>query len=70
VDPYALNVPGGESLMGFFERCALAIDRLVARHPAELVVLVVHGASSSRPSRSTRESAVRCGFARASSSAQ
>ncbi len=43
VDPYALNVPGGESLMGFFERCALAIDRLVARHPAELVVLVVHG---------------------------
>jgi probable phosphoglycerate mutase len=42
-DPSARNVPGGESLVEFFDRCAGAIDRLVARHPGELVVLVVHG---------------------------
>ena len=43
VDPYQITAPGGESLMGFFERCRLAIARLVERHPGELVVLVVHG---------------------------
>ena len=43
VDPHVRNVPGGESLMEFFDRCTRAIDRLVARHPGELVVLVVHG---------------------------
>ena len=42
-DPYAVTAPGGESLMGFFERCRQAIARLVERHPSELVVLVVHG---------------------------
>lgn len=42
-DPFERNVPAGESLMEFFERCVAAIDRLVARHPRELVVLVVHG---------------------------
>lgn len=42
-DPFVRNVPGGESLIEFFERSAVAIDRLVARHPRELVVLVVHG---------------------------
>ena len=42
-DPDQRNVPGGESLVGFFERCVGAIERLVARHPRELVVLVVHG---------------------------
>jgi probable phosphoglycerate mutase len=43
IDPYQITAPGGESLMGFYERCRLAIERLVARHPSELVVLVVHG---------------------------
>ena len=42
-DPFAVNVPGGESLMGFFNRCVLAIDRIVERHRNELVVMVVHG---------------------------
>ena len=42
-DPEALTAPGGESLIGFFERCSLATTRLVERHPGELVVLVVHG---------------------------
>jgi probable phosphoglycerate mutase len=42
-DPHATNVPGGESLMGFFTRCVNAIDTIVARHRNELVVLVVHG---------------------------
>ncbi len=43
VDPTQVNVPGGESLVGFYERCVAAIARLVARHPKELIVLVVHG---------------------------
>lgn len=42
-DPSQANVPGGESLLGFYARCVGAIERLVARHPKELVVLVVHG---------------------------
>ncbi len=29
--------------MEFYERCVEAIERLVGRHPQELVVLVVHG---------------------------
>lgn len=43
VDPFQVNVPGGESLMEFYARCVEAIERLVGRHPQELVVLVVHG---------------------------
>jgi len=43
VDPFQITAPGGESLMSFYERCRLAIERLVASHPGELVVLVVHG---------------------------
>lgn len=43
VDPATPNVPGGESLVGFFERCANALTDLVARHPKELVVVVTHG---------------------------
>jgi len=43
VDPSLKNVPGGESLLEFFTRSVDAIERLVARHPKELVVLVVHG---------------------------
>jgi broad specificity phosphatase PhoE len=42
-DPSQVNVPGGESLVEFFQRCVGAIERLVARHPQELVVMVVHG---------------------------
>ncbi len=43
VDPSAVTAPGGESLLGFHERCRTAIDTLVARHPGELVVVVTHG---------------------------
>ena len=42
-DPTVLNVPGGESLVGFFERCRAALGELVAAHPGELVVVVTHG---------------------------
>jgi probable phosphoglycerate mutase len=42
-DPSLINVPGGESLTMFFERCVEALGRIVRRHPHELVVLVVHG---------------------------
>ncbi len=42
-DPSAQNVPGGESLLGFFDRCVDAIERIVLAHPDELVVMVVHG---------------------------
>ncbi len=41
--PDALTAPGGESLLGFYERCREAIEQLVARHPEELVVVVCHG---------------------------
>jgi 2,3-bisphosphoglycerate-dependent phosphoglycerate mutase len=43
VDPSQRNVPGGESLLEFNARCVAAIERVVACHPGELVVLVVHG---------------------------
>jgi probable phosphoglycerate mutase len=43
LDPDALTAPGGESLLGFHERCREAMERLVARHPHELVVVVCHG---------------------------
>ena len=43
LEPDALTAPGGESLLGFHERCRAAIERLVARHPHELVVIVTHG---------------------------
>jgi probable phosphoglycerate mutase len=42
-DPNQITAPGGESLISFHERCRGAIAKLVARHPHELVVLVVHG---------------------------
>jgi 2,3-bisphosphoglycerate-dependent phosphoglycerate mutase len=41
--PEARNVPGGESLLGFFERCVSAMERIVLAHPNQLVVMVVHG---------------------------
>ena len=43
LNPDQITAPGGESLMSFYERCRLAIKRLVVAHPGELVVLVVHG---------------------------
>lgn len=43
LDPNQITAPGGESLLDFFERCRGAIERLVARHPGELVVIVAHG---------------------------
>jgi broad specificity phosphatase PhoE len=42
-EPGAQNVPGGESLLGFFERCVDAMGRIVLAHPNQLVVMVVHG---------------------------
>ncbi|MFI5036439.1 MAG: histidine phosphatase family protein [Acidimicrobiales bacterium] len=42
-DPGAPLAPGGESWIGFYERCTGAFARLVARHAGERVVLVVHG---------------------------
>ena len=42
-EPDVLTAPGGESLLGFHERCRAAIEGLVARHPGELVVVVSHG---------------------------
>ena len=43
LSPDAMTAPGGESLLGFYERCSETIFRLVARHPKELVVCVCHG---------------------------
>jgi broad specificity phosphatase PhoE len=42
-DPTQITAPGGESLITFHERCKEAIAKLVALHPHELVVMVVHG---------------------------
>lgn len=35
--------PGGESWTGFYERCRVALTRIVEKHPGQLVILVVHG---------------------------
>jgi len=37
--------PSGESISRFRERCRAAIARIVARHPADTVVVVAHGGS-------------------------
>ena len=42
-NPHAPIAPGGESWISFYERCRRALEGLVARHPGELVVAVVHG---------------------------
>ncbi len=42
-DPRTLFAPGGESLTGFFERCASTFERIAKSHEGERVVLVVHG---------------------------
>jgi broad specificity phosphatase PhoE len=43
VFPEAPFSPGGESWLDFYLRCERAIAALVARHPGERVVAVVHG---------------------------
>jgi broad specificity phosphatase PhoE len=43
VDPSQVNVPGGESLLEFYARAVAVIDKIVAAHPHELVVIVSHG---------------------------
>jgi probable phosphoglycerate mutase len=42
-DPGQPFAPGGESWLDFYERCVNVLERIAARHPGELVVLVVHG---------------------------
>jgi broad specificity phosphatase PhoE len=42
-DPTQITAPGGESLISFHQRCKEAIGKLIALHPKELVVMVVHG---------------------------
>jgi len=42
-DPSQPCAPGGESLVEFHGRCVEAIERLIERHPGELVVIVSHG---------------------------
>ena len=42
-NPDAPISPGGESWLAFYERVARTIDKLVQRHPDELVVIVAHG---------------------------
>lgn len=36
-------LPGGESLLEFYERSRRALTRLIDRHPGQLVVVVTHG---------------------------
>ena len=43
VSPDAPFSPGGESWLAFYQRCERAFAGLVARHPGERVVAVVHG---------------------------
>lgn len=43
VHPEAPCLPGGESLLEFYERSRRALTRLIDRHPGELVVVVTHG---------------------------
>ncbi|HUY16931.1 MAG TPA: histidine phosphatase family protein [Acidimicrobiales bacterium] len=43
MDPSQPCAPEGESLLAFHGRCVEAIERLIVRHPGELVVVVAHG---------------------------
>jgi broad specificity phosphatase PhoE len=38
----SFQFPGGEQRHAFFQRVGLALDRIVARHPGELVAVVAH----------------------------
>lgn len=42
-DPRAPLAPGGESWLGFYERCERIINEIVERHDGQRVILVVHG---------------------------
>ena len=42
-NPGAPYSPGGESWLDFYARCEEVLDQLVARHPGQRIVLVVHG---------------------------
>lgn len=39
----AFQFPGGEQRLAFYQRVALALDEITARHPAEHVAVVAHG---------------------------
>jgi broad specificity phosphatase PhoE len=41
-NPHKVKFPGGESLAEVRERCASAVDTLIAQHPKETIVLVSH----------------------------
>jgi 2,3-bisphosphoglycerate-dependent phosphoglycerate mutase len=42
-DPDRELAPGGESLVGFFDRAEAGLYEVMAAHPGELVVVVAHG---------------------------
>lgn len=42
-DPNALFAPGGESWIGFYERCEKVLTTIEQRHHGQRVILVVHG---------------------------
>ena len=42
-DPGVPLAPGGESWLGFYERCRAALTNIAQRHSGELAILVVHG---------------------------
>jgi probable phosphoglycerate mutase len=42
-DPGRVVAPGGESWLGFYERCKGALERIIDEHRGELVVIVAHG---------------------------
>ncbi len=42
-DPHLPNAPGGESLLGFYERVTKALSEIALRHPKDTVIVVCHG---------------------------
>jgi len=42
-EPDAPFAPGGESWIGFYDRCVAAFVAIALRHPGQRVILVVHG---------------------------
>ena len=42
-DPDEPFAPGGESWVGFYERCRRALERIARAHEGQRVILVVHG---------------------------
>jgi probable phosphoglycerate mutase len=43
LDPGQAIAPGGESWLGFYDRCCRALAAIVERHAGQRVILVVHG---------------------------